>query len=104
MSPAVPIHYYLILSAALFCLGVAGVLTRRNTLIIYMSIEVMLNAVNLSLVAFARHWNHLDGHVMALFVMTVAASEVAVGLGLIAAIFRRRNEPVDVDALNVMKW
>ena len=99
-----PLSFYTALSSILFVIGIIGVLTRRNVLIIYMSIEVMLNAANLSLVAFARHWKQLDGQIMVFFVMTVAAAEVAVGLGLIVAIFRRRHESVDVDSLNVMKW
>ena len=98
------LSFYTTLSAILFTIGVLGVLTRRNTLIIYMSIEIMLNAVNLSLVAFSMHWKHLDGQTMVFFVMTVAAAEVAVGLGLITAIFRKRHETVDVDSMNVMKW
>lgn len=100
----IPLHWCLIVSAFLFTIGVLGVLTRRNTLVIYMSIELMLNAVNLSLVAFSRHWHQLDGQVMVFFVMTVAAAEVAVGLGLIVAIFRNREHTVDVDSMNVMKW
>ena len=104
LSQPIPLHYYTTLSAVLFTIGVLGVLWRRNTLIVYMSIELMLNAVNLSLVAFARQWRHLDGQIMVFFVMTVAAAEVSIGLGLIVAIFRRRHESVDVDSLNVMKW
>lgn len=98
------LHGSLILSVFLFVIGVIGVLRNRNTLVIYMSIEIMLNAVNLALVSFARHWNHLDGQVMVFFVMTVAAAEVAVGFGLIVAIFRTREHTVDVDAMNAMKW
>jgi NADH-quinone oxidoreductase subunit K len=100
----IPLHWCLVTSAFLFIIGVIGVLTRRNTLVIYMSIELMLNAVNLTLVAFSRHWHQLDGQVMVFFVMTVAAAEVAVGLGLIVAIFRNREHTVDVDSMNVMKW
>ena len=101
---SIPLHWSLILSAFLFTIGIIGVLTRRNTLVIYMSIELMLNAANLALVAFAKQWRHLDGQVMVFFVMTVAAAEVAVGLGLIVAIFRSREHTVDVDSMNVMKW
>ncbi|HEY3267467.1 MAG TPA: NADH-quinone oxidoreductase subunit NuoK [Armatimonadota bacterium] len=100
----VPLSRCLLVSALLFSIGVVGVITRRNTLVIYMSVELMLNAVNLSLVAFSRHLHQLDGQVMALFVMTVAAAEVSVGLGLIVAIFRNREHTVDVDSMNVMKW
>jgi NADH-quinone oxidoreductase subunit K len=101
---ATPLTPYTILSAILFMLGAYGVLRNRNTLVIYMSIELMLNAVNLSFVAFSRQWQQLDGQVMVIFVMTVAAAEVAVGLGLIVAIFRNRERTVDVDSMNVMKW
>lgn len=104
MPESVPVHFYTALSAVLFTIGVIGVLRRPNALVMYMSIELMLNAVNLSLVAFSRQYASLDGQVMVFFVMTVAAAEVAVGLGLIVAIFRRRHESVDADALNTMKW
>lgn len=103
-SALIPLHRYLILAVFLFLIGVVGVLRNRNTLVVYMSVEIMLNAVNVALVAFARHWNHLDGQVMVFFVMTVAAAEVVVGLGLIVAIFRNREHTVDVDSMNVMKW
>lgn len=99
-----PLHRYIILAVFLFLIGVVGVLRNRNILVLYMSIEIMLNAVNLALVAFARHWNQLDGQVMVFFVMTVAAAEVSVGLGLIVAIFRNRARTVDVDSMNIMKW
>ncbi|MCU0771859.1 MAG: NADH-quinone oxidoreductase subunit NuoK [Verrucomicrobia bacterium] len=89
MTPA--LHHYLIVSALLFSLGLLGVVTRRSLLIIYMSLELMLNAANLALVAFSRFNNHLDGQVMVFFIITVAAAEVAVGLALIVAIFRRRQ-------------
>ncbi|RMD93473.1 MAG: NADH-quinone oxidoreductase subunit NuoK [Calditrichaeota bacterium] len=98
-----PTTYYLLLSGILFCIGVIGVLTRRNAIVIFMSIELMLNAVNLSLVAFAKHLNSLDGQIFVFFVMVVAAAEVAVGLALIVAIFRVR-ESVFVDEINLMKW
>lgn len=104
MSDGIPVHYYTALSAILFTIGVVGVLRRSNALVMYMSIELMLNAVNLSLVAFSRQFSSLDGQVMVFFVMTVAAAEVAVGLGLIVAIFRSRRETVDADTLNTMKW
>ena len=92
------IEWYLVVSALVFCIGLGGILTRRNPLVILLCLELMLNAANLALVAFARmHGNH-DGQVFALIVMVVAACEVAVGLGLIVAIFRRRL-PIDVDEL-----
>ena len=87
----VGLEHYLIVSALLFSLGLLGVITRRSLLIIYMSLELMLNAANLALVAFSRYNNNLDGQVMVFFIITVAAAEVAVGLALIVAIFRRRQ-------------
>lgn len=101
---ATPLTPYTVLSAILFIIGAYGVLRNRNTLVVYMSIELMLNAVNLSFVAFSRQWGELAGQAMVFFVMTVAAAEVAVGLGLIVAIFRNREHTVDVDSMNVMKW
>jgi len=99
----VPLSAYLILSAFLFTVGVIGVATRRNALIIFMSIELMLNAVNLSFLAFARFLNSMDGQIFVFFVMVVAAAEVAVGLAIIIAIYRNR-ETVDVAELNLLKW
>lgn len=87
----VGLEHYLIVSAALFCLGLLGVLLRRNLLIIYMGLELMLNAGNLALVAFSRHSNNLDGQVMVFFIITVAAAEVAVGLALIVALYRKKQ-------------
>ncbi|TDI82731.1 MAG: NADH-quinone oxidoreductase subunit NuoK [Caldithrix sp.] len=98
-----PISYYLILSGILFTIGVVGVLTRRNAIVIFMSIELMLNAVNLTLIAFSKQFNSLDGHVFVFFVMVVAAAEVAVGLALIVAIFRTK-ESIFVDDFNLLKW
>jgi len=95
--------YYLILSGILFSIGVVGVLTRRNAIVIFMSIELMLNAVNLTLVTFSNQLNSLDGQILVFFVMVVAAAEVAVGLALIVAIFRQKNS-VQVDQVNIMKW
>jgi NADH-quinone oxidoreductase subunit K len=100
---AVGLSWYLGLAALLFCIGVAGVLTRRNALIIFMSIELMLNAVNLTFVAFSRFLNNIDGQVFVFFVMAVAAAEVAVGLAIIVTIFRHK-ESVDIDKVNLMKW
>lgn len=99
----VPLNAYLFLGAFLFIIGVVGVATRRNALIIFMAIELMLNAVNLSFVAFARFLHSLDGQVFVFFVMTVAAAEVAVGLAIIIALFRNL-ETVNVDEVNLLKW
>jgi NADH-quinone oxidoreductase subunit K len=94
-----PIGWYLVVSALIFCIGVAGVLTRRNPLVILLCLELMLNAANLALVAFARLHGGEDGQIFALIVMVVAACEVTVGLGLIVAIYRRQL-PIDVDELS----
>lgn len=99
----IPITYYLALSSALFAIGVVGVLIRRNAIIIFMCIEMMLNAVNLALVGFADHYKSIDGQMLVFFVMVVAAAEVAVGLALIYVIFRNKGT-VYVDELNIMKW
>ncbi|PYY09181.1 MAG: NADH-quinone oxidoreductase subunit NuoK [Acidobacteria bacterium] len=101
MVPITPIHY-LILAAALFTLGTIGVLTRRNVVIVLMSIELILNAVNLNLVAFSRMWG-LQGQVFAIFVITDAAAEAAVGLGILIAFFRNK-ETVNVDEVDLLKW
>jgi NADH-quinone oxidoreductase subunit K len=95
--------HYLVLAALVFTIGVVGVLTRRNILIILMSIELMLNAVNLNLVAFADRLQDLSGQVFAVFVITVAAAEAAVGLGILIALFRNK-ETVNVDEIDLMKW
>lgn len=99
----IPTSYYLLLSGILFAIGVVGVLTRRNALVVFMSIELMLNAVNVTLVAFSKQLNSLDGQIFVFFVMVVAAAEVAVGLALIVAIFRIKNS-VYIDEINIMKW
>jgi NADH-quinone oxidoreductase subunit K len=99
----VTLEWYLALSAVLFCIGVAGVLTRRNAIIIFMSIELMLNAANLSLVAFGRYIPNMDGQIFVFFVMAVAAAEVAVGLAIIITIFRHKSS-LDIDQVNLMKW
>lgn len=96
------INWYIALSAILFSLGALGVLTRRNAIIIFMSIEMMLNAANLAFVAFARHLGDLEGQVLVFFVITVAAAEVAVGLALIVTIFRSKNS-INIDEINLMK-
>lgn len=99
----VPISHYAVLSAVLFVIGVVGVLTRRNAIVIFMSVELMLNAVNLSFVAFARYRGEATGQMFVFFVMTVAAAEVAVGLAIIIALFRNK-ETVDVSQINLLKW
>ncbi len=99
----VPLSSYLILSAILFTIGVVGFLLRRNTIVIFMSIELMLNAANLALVAFSRFLHSMDGQIFVFFVMSVAAAEAAVGLAIIIAIFRTR-ETVNADEMNLMKW
>ncbi len=98
----VPIGYYLAISAVLFTLGVIGVLVRRNALVVFMSIELMLNAVNLAFVAFARQWGTLEGQIVVFFVLVVAAVEVVVGLGIIVDIFRSRDT-VDLDDVNLLR-
>jgi len=98
----VPLSWYLALSAVLFAIGVVGVLVRRNALVIFMSIELMLNAGNLAFVAFARHLGSIDGQVFVFFVMTVAAAEVAIGLAIIVNVYRLR-ETVYVDEINLLK-
>ena len=98
----VGLEHYLVVSGVLFVLGLLGVITRRNILVIYMSLELMLNAANLALVAFSRFNNNLDGQVMVFFIITVAAAEVAVGLALIVALFRRR-QTTHVEDLTTLK-
>ena len=98
----VPLSHYLILSAILFTLGVLGVLLRRNVIVIFMSIELMLNAANLTLVAFSRFLHTLDGQILVFFVMTVAAAEAAVGLVIIISIYRHKQS-VDVDEVNLLR-
>jgi NADH-quinone oxidoreductase subunit K len=96
------LSHYLVVSAILFCLGLLGVIVRRNLLIIYMSLELMLNAANLALVAFSRFNNNLDGQVFVFFIITVAAAEVSVGLALIVALYRKR-QTAQVEDLTLMK-
>jgi NADH-quinone oxidoreductase subunit K len=102
MQMPIPILNYLVVAAALFCIGVVGVLTRRNVVIILMSIELILNAVNLNLVAFSRLYG-LHGQIFAIFVITDAAAEAAVGLGILIAFFRNK-ETVNVDEVDLLKW
>lgn len=99
----VTLHHYLLLSAILFSLGVIGVMFRRNLIVILMSLELMLNAVNLTFIAFSRYLGSIEGQVFALFVMVVAAAEVAVGLAIAVSIYRQRGT-VDVNEIDLMKW
>lgn len=98
----IPVNAYLVLSAVLFTTGAVGVLIRRNPLVIFMCIELMLNAVNLSFIAFGRYLNSLDGQIFAFLVISVAAAEVVVGLAIIVAVFRAGRE-MNVDDMNLMK-
>ncbi|NTU82432.1 MAG: NADH-quinone oxidoreductase subunit NuoK [Chloroflexales bacterium] len=98
----VPTSYYILLSAALFTIGVLGVLMRRNAIVVFMAVELMLNAANLALVAFARERLSVDGQVLVFFVITVAAAEVAVGLALLVAIFKSKRT-ADVDEVSTLR-
>ena len=98
----VTIHHYMVLSAVLFFIGVFGVLFRRNLIVIFMSIELMLNAVNLSFITFARYSQSMDGHVVTFFVMALAAAEAAIGLAILVMIFRNRST-VQADDLSLMR-
>jgi NADH-quinone oxidoreductase subunit K len=103
MPTSIPLDYYLILSAVLFVIGVVGVVTRRNAIIIFMSIELMLNAVNLSMVAFSSFLGDVAGQMFVFFIMAVAAAEAAIGLAIVLALFRNK-QTVYVDEINLMKW
>lgn len=103
MGNPVPTENYLALSLVLFTIGVIGVLTRRNVIIILMSIELILNAVNINLVAFSQHFAHVNGQVFAIFIITDAAAEAAVGLGIIIAFFKNRHT-VLADEMDLLKW
>lgn len=102
MTPITPYHY-LVLSAALFTTGLVGVLVRRNIIVVLMSIELMLNAVNINLAAFSYQLHNAVGQVFAIFVVAVAAAEAAVGLGIILAFFRNK-ETLNMDEIDIMKW
>jgi NADH-quinone oxidoreductase subunit K len=102
-AATIPAEYYFVVSLALFTIGVIGVLTRRNVIIILMSIELILNAVNINLVAFSRLWSDVNGQVFAIFIITDAAAEAAVGLGIILAFFRNR-ETILADEMDLLKW
>ncbi|HEV8132266.1 MAG TPA: NADH-quinone oxidoreductase subunit NuoK [Acidobacteriota bacterium] len=99
----IPVQHYLVVAAALFFIGVVGVLTKRNVITMFMCIELMLNAVNLTFIAFSRYLGKLDGQIFVFFVMTVAAAEAAVGLAIIVALYRNR-ETLNVDNASSMKW
>jgi NADH-quinone oxidoreductase subunit K len=99
----IPLQYYLLLSVILFSIGVIGVMTRRNAIIVFMSIELMLNSVNLTLVAFSSFLGTSNGQILVFFVMAVAAAEAAVGLAIIIALFRNK-QTVNIDEINIMKW
>jgi NADH-quinone oxidoreductase subunit K len=99
----VPLHYYLLVSAIVFAIGVIGVLIRRNLIVVLMSIELMLNAVNLTFIAFSRSLGSMDGQVAVFFVMAVAASEAVIGLAIIIAVFRHR-ESLDPQEMQLLKW
>ena len=100
---AVPAEYYLVLSAGLFCIGLAGILTRKNALMFLMSVELMLNAANINFVAFSLQWGNLTGQTFALFTMALAAAEVAVGIGIILVLYRNFGD-VDVTDAAGMRW
>jgi NADH-quinone oxidoreductase subunit K len=99
----IPLEYYLILSAFMFIVGVAGVLTRRNAIVVFMSIELMLNSANLTLVAFSSYLGNSIGQLFVFFVMCVAAAEAAVGLAIIIALFRNKMT-LNIDEMNILKW
>ncbi|HML20009.1 MAG TPA: NADH-quinone oxidoreductase subunit NuoK [Aggregatilinea sp.] len=101
-APEVSTELFVLLSAILFVMGAVGVLLRRNAILIFMSVELMLNAANLALAAFARQWGNGDGQLMVFFVMTVAAAEVAIGLALIVAIFKTKKS-IDIDELHLFR-
>jgi len=99
----VPLSWYIVLSAAVFCIGVIGVLTRRNAIIIFLSIELILNSVNILLVAFSQHLHSMRGQVFVFFIMAVAAAEAAIGLAIIISLYRNK-ETLDTTEINLLKW
>lgn len=99
----ISLDWYLALSALLFCIGIIGVLIRKNAIVIFMCVELMLNAVNLSLLSFSSHYGNVDGQVLVFFSLAVAAAEAVVGLAIIIAIFRN-NLSVDISKINLMRW
>ena len=96
-------YHYLFLGAALFTIGVIGVLTRRNIMVILMSIELIMNAVNINLIAFSAHHQNVTGQIFSIFVITVAAAEAAVGLGIVIAMFKNK-ETMNINEIDIMKW
>ena len=99
----VPTNFYLVLSALIFAIGAVGVLTRRNALIIFMCVELMLNSVNLTLIALSRQWGNLNGQIFVFMIMAVAAAEVAVGLAIVIA-HSRHTKTTNIDKINLLKW
>ena len=99
----IPIEYYLILSAFMFSVGIVGVLTRRNAIVVFMSVELMLNSANLTLITFSSYLGDATGQLFVFFVMAVAAAEAAVGLAIIIAIFRNKLT-INIDEINILKW
>jgi NADH-quinone oxidoreductase subunit K len=99
----VPVQWYLLLAAAMFCIGLFGILTRRNALLFLMSVELMLNAANINLVAFSAYWGNVTGQTFSLFTMALAAAEVAVGIGIILVLYRNFDS-VDVTTAAEMRW
>ncbi len=99
----VPLEYYLIVAGMIFTIGMIGVIIARNIIIIFMSVELMLNAANLAMIAFSRNLGSMGGHVMVFMIMTVAAAEAAVGLSIIIALFRNRDS-ANIDEVNLLKW
>jgi NADH-quinone oxidoreductase subunit K len=99
----VTLEHYLVLSALLFALGIAGVMLRRNLIVILMSLELMMNAVNLSFIAFSRYLGSIEGQIFVLFVMVVAAAEVAVGLAIAVAVFKQRGT-ININDISLLKW
>jgi NADH-quinone oxidoreductase subunit K len=97
------VYLYLAVSAALFSIGIIGVLTRRNAIVVFMCVELMLNSVNLTLVTFSRYWDNSSGSILVFFTMCIAACEAAVGLAIIISIFRNKQD-VDINNLNLFKW
>ncbi len=99
----ISIDWFLALSALLFCIGIIGVLIRKNAIVIFMCVELMLNAVNLSLISFSSYYGNIDGQILVFFALAVAAAEAVVGLAIIIAIFRN-NLSVDINKVNLMRW
>jgi len=99
----IPLYYYLMISCILFTIGVIGVMIRKNVIVILISIELMMNAANLALISFSRHFDMMDGQIIAFLAMTIAAAETAVGLAIIVCIYRERDK-LNIDDINLLKW